>query len=84
MFIECINTIDFKDLTDFIPITIYPKTTKFEPNKKYIFDIKSNSKEVNKKIIEGLNKKGKKLQEALIKQNYFINEKKICPVIILD
>lgn len=84
LFIECMNTIDFKVLKDFIPITTYPITSKFEPNQRYIFEIKSNSKEVNKTIIEGLNRKGKELQEALIKQYYFKNVKNICPVIILD
>lgn len=65
LFIEFINKMDFKDLTDFIPITSYPKVTNFEQNIKYIFNIKSNTKEVNKKTIKGLNRKGKKLQEAL-------------------
>ena len=83
LFIEFINKIDFKELKDFIAITSYPEAKNFEPNNRYIFDIKSNSKEVNTKTMYRLNKKGKELQEALIKQNYLKKQKKICSVIIL-
>ena len=84
MFIEFINKIDFKELKDFITITFCPEIKNFEPNNRYIFDIKANVKEINMKAIYGLNRKGKELQEALMKQNYFKNKEKIGSVIILD
>ena len=84
MLIECINKIDFKELKDFITITFCVKVKNFETNNRFIFDIKSNSKEVNTRTMHGLNRKGKELQEVLVKQKYLKNQKKICSVIILD